>query len=260
MRRILTGAAVSFAVSLLILGVASAETIEDTLERTMPFSSGSRLEVSNTNGDIEILTWDRDEIHIRARKKVKSSDTERARKAFKELEIKIDETGTGVTIDTDHPRRGPSWWGRDISMSVHYVISVPVQADLDLGTVNGKVRVEGVNGELDLRTTNGGIVVEDAGGHVSARTTNGGIDVELNEVSSGEDMTFSTTNGGITLLLPTDIKATLTARTTNGGIHTDFPITIQGSVGRNRLEGDLNGGGGTIALRTTNGGIRIREL
>lgn len=260
MRRVCILTTAFLAFTLANSATAIAETIEDTLEKTLPFSAGSRLEVSNTNGDIEILTWDRDEIQIEAHKKVKSSDAERARKAFEALEIIIDETGTGVTIDTDHPRRGPSWWGRDVSMSVHYTIRVPVQADLDLGTVNGKVRVQGVRGELDLHTTNGGITVADAGGHVSARTTNGGIDVELDEVASGEDMTFSTTNGGITLLLPADTQATLTARTTNGGIHTDFPITIQGSVGRNRLEGDLNGGGGTIELRTTNGGIRIREI
>jgi len=260
MRRVFIGAAVCFAAALVIPGVASAETIEDTLERTLPFSAGSRLEVSNTNGGIEVSTWDRNEIQIEARKKVKSSNAERAREAFEELEISIDETAGGVTIETEYPRRGSGGWGRDVSMSVHYTIRVPVQSDLDLGTVNGKVRVEGVNGELDLHTTNGGIIVEDAGGHVSARTTNGGIDVELAQVSSGEDMTFRTTNGGITLLLPSDIRATLTARTTNGGIHTDFPITIQGSFGKNRLEGDLNGGGGSIELRTTNGSIRIRQL
>lgn len=248
-----------FVTAVLTVGAASAETLEETLEQTLPFSAGSRLEVSNTNGEIEVRAWDRNEIRIEARKKVKSSDAERARNAFEQLEIEIVETADGVRIDTDHPRRGPGSWGRNLSMSVHYTIQVPARADLDLGTVNGKVRVLGVDGELDLHTTNGGIFVEDAGGHVQARTTNGGIEVGLRQVSEGEDMVFSTTNGGITLLLPSDIQASLTARTTNGGIHTDFPITVQGSIGRNRLEGDLNGGGGKIELRTTNGGIQIRE-
>jgi len=76
----------------------------------------------------------------------------------------------------------------------------------------------------------------------------------------GEDMVFRTTNGGITLSIPAATQANLTARTTNGSIKTDFPITVQGTFSRNRLEGELNGGGGSIELRTTNGSIHIEEL
>ena len=57
-----------------------------------------------------------------------------------------------------------------------------------------------------------------------------------------------------------DIRADLSARTTNGSVQTDFPVTVQGTFRKNRLEGELNGGGASIELRTTNGGIRIREL
>ena len=73
-------------------------------------------------------------------------------------------------------------------------------------------------------------------------------------------MNFRTTNGSITLTLPSDLRAGLTARTTNGSVQTDFPITVQGTFRKNRLEGEINGGGASIELRTTNGSIRIREF
>lgn len=243
----------------LVAGISQAETIEDTLEQTLAFAPGDRLEVSNTNGDIEVSAWDRNEIRIEARKRVKSSSEERARSAFDELLVNIEPTGDGVEIDTDYPRGRGSWW-KGVSASVHFEIRLPSTADLSLETVNGKIVVRGVQGDLELGTTNGGIDVDKSGGRVSARTTNGGIDVEMHDVTVDESMSFRTTNGSITISLPAGIGADLTARTTNGSVQTDFPVTVQGTFKKNRLEGELNGGGATIDLKTTNGSIRIREL
>lgn len=171
----------------------------------------------------------------------------------------IDESGGDITISTVYPRSKNGWFG-NVNSQVHYSIRVPQRADLELDTVNGKVLVKGVHGQIGLETTNGGVRVENAGGSVTARTTNGGIDCELREVSSDEDMNFRTTNGGITLTLPSDVQASLSARTTNGSVSTDFPVTVQGTFRKNRLEGDLNGGGASLELKTTNGSIKIREF
>ena len=239
--------------------VANAETLQETIERTLPFAAGSLLELSNTNGDVDITTWDRAEIQIEAYKKVKASNGDRARQAFEDLEVNIHESSAGVSVETEYPKSKSGWWG-NVSSSVRYSIRVPQRADLVIETVNGKVFIEGVHGRIDLETTNGGVKAEDAGGSVTARTTNGGIDIELREFKADEDMDFRTTNGSITLTLPSDIQANLSARTTNGSVQTDFPITVQGTFRKNRLEGEINGGGASIELKTTNGSIRIREL
>lgn len=246
-------------VLLLTTTVAYAETLEDTIERTLAFGAGSLLKLSNTNGDVEITSWDRDQIQIEARKKVKASSEDRARQAFEDLEVLIEESAGGVTIETEYPKSKGGWWS-NVSSSVRYSIRVPRHADLEIDTVNGKVFLDGVHGQIDLETTNGGVKAEGSGGSLSARTTNGGIDVELQQVEANEDMSFRTTNGSITLTLPAEVQASLSARTTNGSVHTDFPITVQGTFRKNRLEGDLNGGGATIELRTTNGSVRIREF
>ena len=259
MKNSIRRSAVLVAVLTLSSITADAETLEDTIEKTLPFAAGSLLQLSNTNGDVEITTWDRAEIQIKARKKVKSSNSDRARQAFEDLKVTINESSTGVTIETEYPKGKGSWWGGN-SASVNYYVQVPAEADLEIDTVNGKVEIEKVHGQLDLESTNGGVKVREAGGSVTARTTNGGIDVELRQVEVDENMDFRTTNGSITLALPAGVQANLTARTTNGSVQTDFPITIQGSFRKNRLDGEINGGGASIDLKTTNGSIRIREF
>jgi DUF4097 and DUF4098 domain-containing protein YvlB len=258
MTRALTKAPLFAAMLLMTASAANAETLDETIHKTLPFAAGSRLELSNTNGDVEVSTWDRDEIDIEAHKRVRSSNGDKARQAFEDLQIEIKESASGVTIDTLYPKSPGGWFG-NVNSQVSYTIRVPERSDLDIETVNGKVDIEGAEGKIELASTNGGIRVRDAGGSVSARTTNGGIDVELGSITEDEDMTLRTTNGGITLTLPTDIHANLSARTTNGSVNTDFPVTVQGTFRRNRLEGELNGGGATLDLKTTNGSIRIRE-
>ena len=115
-------------------------------------------------------------------------------------------------------------------------------------------------GDLRLETTNGGITVRDSGGSVDAESTNGGIQVSLSEVAADEKMSFKTTNGGIKLHLPTSVRASLLAKTANGSIKSDFPIAVHGRINTSRLEGDINGGGATIEIKTTNGAISISEI
>jgi hypothetical protein len=68
------------------------------------------------------------------------------------------------------------------------------------------------------------------------------------------------TNGGIKLRLPADAKGTVFASVTNGGIGLT-PIegmTVDTTEStRRRLEARLNGGGPSIRLEGTNGGIQI---
>ncbi len=239
---------------------AGATTREELLDETYSFQPGDTLALSNTNGSVTIGTWDRSEIRVEAVKKVRHRDEDRAQEVMDQLLIEIEQSAGRIDIETRYPKFGDSWLsGWNVSANVEYTITVPQQADLDVSTVNGKVAVVGVRGRLDVRTTNGGIRIDDAGGTVQAKTTNGGIDAELHQIDAGEDLSFRTTNGSITVSLPEEIQATLTARTTNGSIKTDFPVQVVGKMSRTRIEGEINGGGGKLDLKTTNGGIKIRK-
>jgi DUF4097 and DUF4098 domain-containing protein YvlB len=97
------------------------------------------------------------------------------------------------------------------------------------------------------------------GGTVRAHTTNGGIDARLvGSGWNGQGLELRTTNGGITITLPANFNARLTASTVHGGVDTDFPLTVQGRIGR-RIDATLGSGGPTVSLNTTNGGIDIRR-
>jgi len=91
------------------------------------------------------------------------------------------------------------------------------------------------------------------------KTVNGTIHVAFKNAAGSGPLSLKTVNGGITMEVPADIKATLDAKTVNGSIHTDFPLTVQGTISKRHLTGTIGGGGRRIDLETVNGGVELRK-
>ncbi len=64
----------------------------------------------------------------------------------------------------------------------------------------------------------------------------------------------------MSLTLPGDSKADVTARCVNGGVSINgLSLDITGEQTRKKVEGKLNGGGTRVVLDTTNGGVRLNK-
>jgi DUF4097 and DUF4098 domain-containing protein YvlB len=265
---------------LLIAASASAATLKENFDKTIPLKPGSQVTLRNINGGVTFEAWDRDEVRIEAEKKVKAGSDEAVRKAMSQVRIEVTPGAGGLRIETKVPKNGDglfAWlFNNQVNINVNYRIHVPRRAAVDAETVNGGVNLTGTRGKVRVETTNGGIDIKDVQGDVNAGstnggisatriagavkagTTNGGIDADLLDFPDGSNLQFETTNGGITVRLPRDARLSVDASTTNGRVDSDFDV--EGAPkGKRSLKGDINGGGGRLDLSTTNGNIEIRE-
>lgn len=215
-------------------------------------ASGALAISAGPNGGITVEGWDRNEVLVRARVRTQARSEQEARELASEVRVEED----NGRLRSQGPR--DMNWNRR-SWSISYEVFAPRRIDLDLSSVNGGLRVTQVEGDLDLSTTNGGIALEQVAGAVRGRTTNGGLNVRLTGNRwNGSGLDLETTNGGVTLTVPEDYSARLETRTVNGGMEIDFPLTVQGRIGK-RIQADLGSGGAPIRVETTNGAIRIRR-
>jgi len=267
---------------LLVAATAQAVTLKDRFDRTVPLKPGSQVSLSNVNGGVTFEAWDRNEVHIEAEKQVRAGSDDQARKLMAQIRIDVTPGPSGLRIDTRMPKREDGGWLADLfngggaSMGVNYKVHVPRQSALaivnsngalqvtgtqgnaQLKTSNGSLTVQGVSGGLTLKTSNGHISVTRSEGAVKAETSNGGIDAELTRYS-GDELSFETSNGAVAIRLPRDSRFTVDAATSNGSVQSDFPVE-GGKPGRHSLKGEVNGGGPALYIRTSNGGVRIREI
>jgi DUF4097 and DUF4098 domain-containing protein YvlB len=225
----------------------------DEWTHTYPLTAGGELEITNTNGRIEVEGVDGSTVEVRAERIAKAATDTGARELLPRIVIKETVTPEHVTIATE--RMSGIMVGA--GFEVRYHVRAPRSAILRLTNSNGVVSATGVTGQLIAHTTNGGVNARNVTGEIDARTTNGQVAVDLTSLTS--KVTLKTTNGSVVLTMPDDAKADISASCTNGGISISGLKLETTESSRRRVEGKLNGGGVPIELRTTNGAIRVRS-
>ena len=231
----------------------------------------TKIDAQTANGQITLEGSDRDEVSVRAWKKVRGRRGVAAEFA-EQVEIRAEQIGDELRIFTEHP---PPPQG--VNLSVRYAIETPREVDVNLRTVNSRIKIGGISGAIDATTVNGVINLEGDAGPIRARATNGSVKAEIGLLTSDAEfsttngtigvevhrcvgsMAASSTNGSIDLTLPADFAGQLDAETQRGRVHSDFPLPVVGKI-KSQLKGKVGGGGDAIVkLRSTNGSIRLKR-
>jgi DUF4097 and DUF4098 domain-containing protein YvlB len=224
--------------------------------REITLTGWDDIRVRTVNGNIDVETWDKDEIRVLAKITVKGSDRE---ETMEKIEIRTEDHEIRASGPRDHGGFLGMFGGR--SWSVSYRVMVPRDTDVGVHTTNGDIEVAGVAGDVDFGSVNGAVRLLEVGGDVRGGTTNGSVKVALAmEGWEGDEVDLNTVNGGVKIDLPADFSARLDLATTNGGIRVEHPVTVERD-GRHRLRGTIGDGGDTVVrARTTNGGVHIYRL
>jgi len=247
-----------------IAGNSFADVLKKEFNKKIDFVVDGNIIIENTNGRIEVTSWQKKTVEIFAEIKVRSGNSRRAREIFDEIRIIVDNRGDRLKIKADYPGKRDnngliSWiFGKSVNVKVDFYIRVPVECNLESETVNGQIQVLGLKGGCNLSSVNGAVIAEDLCGDVHAKTTNGSIRVEITKLASQNYIDLHTVNGSIKLILPDNPSATVRASTVNGNINTDFDIIVHGKYNSKKLGGKIGHGDADIRLKTVNGSINIR--
>jgi len=228
-------------------GQVAVRTVAEEFLRTLPLGSGGVFQLSNVNGSVYVDAWEKELVEIRAVKSTRGNplDLERVR-------VVAEPVAQGVSVKALYPEDD------GVEVTVEFRIRVPSRVLLrNVQTVNGSIRIRGVEGAGVLRSVNGGVEVLDGAGRFDARTTNGNIRVELRHLPAGSPISMGTVNGSVVLALPADADAELDVLSMNGDFRSELRLVLKGAAGSRAYRGRLGRGGGAIKVRTVNGGIRV---
>ena len=151
--------------------------------------------------------------------------------------------------------------------SATYTIQVPRRADVVFTQTNwngGDLTVRDLAGRVEATLKTGALKATNMAGPVVANSVSGDLMVRFSAVPSTPSA-LSTVSGEVDVSLPAAAKATLNMRTVSGEIYTDFELALtKGTdgmhhVGGQTVEGRVNGGGGTMSLKSVSGDIFLRK-
>jgi DUF4097 and DUF4098 domain-containing protein YvlB len=243
-------------------GAARAQTgpeLTEEFHQTYPLAADGRVSLSNVQGRVRVLAWDRNEVKVDAVKRAYKPER------LREAEIRVS-TGAGyIEIETEYPsysfNRDSNWTREDQAASVEYTLTVPRAARLDnVSTVSGGLELDGLAGEIEASSVSGRVVARGLTGRVRLSVVSGRLEASFDRLSEANPISLSSVSGVLVVTLPSDANAQLRAGTVNGAITNDFGLPVRRGehVGRD-LAGRLGSGGARISLSNVSGPIQIRR-
>ena len=228
----------------------AAPEVREEFHQTYPLTDQGRVHLENINGNVHIVTWNREEIKVDAVKHAKKQEH------LDEVKIEVDAKTDRIRIKTKYP---DSWLRRNKNNStgVDYTLTVPKQSHLDkISTVNGGVQIEDVIGDVEANSVNGPVTATGLAGKVELSSVNGAVNASFAEMKKG--VSLKSVNGSVTVAVPPEANADVSAKTVNGSVRSDFALQTKKHfpIGRN-LDGKLGEGGPAIKMSSVNGGIRV---
>ena len=225
--------------------VSSSDLRESTIAAASP------IKVDSKNGRITVVGESRNDVLVRACVRVWAESKAQADTKAKSIRV-----ATSPVIKAENTVE-KNW-------SVSYEIHVPNSSNLDLQSSNGRITISDVNGQVNFKTSNGRITLNDLAGNVKGETNNGRVTVKLSgNAWQGSGLDVRTSNGRISLYMPSNYSANVEAGTGNGKFRSDFEaLSIKGKkrkYGSNKVSASLNGGGAPIRVVTGNGRVSIRS-
>lgn len=254
-------------ISILSLPLLAQNTIEVPL--TSPGEAG-KLSISAMYSDeITVRSHDQQQVIINySGDGIREEDSEPMKNGMKRISgggmgLEVVEDNNEVEIST-----GP-FPTNDLEMTV----LVPRNFSIKLSTVQGDVKVFGVEGELEISAVNGDIELGDISGTVLVNSVNGDMNVDFNEVTPGSPMSFTGVNGDMEIAFPADARFTAKMKTEWGDVYTNFDMDIDREGSRSESDseegfkiainkwiiGKVNGGGPEFLFKTLHGDISIRK-
>lgn len=253
------------AVAALVTPLAAQTDDGTTFRWSGPVAAGHFIRLHNMNGDILVEHGGSgSQVEVTAERRTERGDPKLVR-----FDVRMRSDGDVVVCAlwgpdmscTDAGSRGSynSSWRNNDRVSVVIRVRVPEGVKAFARSTNGSIAMEGLTSEVDASTTNGNVKVRTSGGVVNASTTNGSITASLGSTEGTQPMSFTTTNGSVTVYAPPTLSADLDISTTNGRLSSDFPVTVDGTFRRNSIRGTLGQGGPSLVVRSTNGSVSLRR-
>lgn len=222
--------------------------------KTFKVEKNGLLDLKLNPGDINIKTWDKNEVVIKYRTRNEESVEE---------DLDIEQTGNSIIIRYDEN----NGWGEDLD----FQITVPKNYNLNLRTTAGDIRIKSdLNGEVNASTSAGDIDLENSvgdlklntmGGDITTRNVNGkvkvnsqGGEIRIGNIK-GNSASINTMGGDIRIK---SIGSDASIKTYGGEIRVG---DINGNANVVTYGGDISLGnvGGNVVMETYGGNLSLNS-
>lgn len=271
--------------------------VEDVIKQTFKVKPGGTLYLDMDYGNIDVLVGKGEAVIIEMTRSVRVNSEEEARKIFDKVhEYSFDQSRNDVTVESRFSEQRGGWtrWGKKNRIKLNMKVTVPANYNIDFetgagnieigdlgGEINGRtgagnIEIGAVDGVVDITSGAGNVEVVGATNHVEVNTGAGNIDlhdvtgyvrantgagnVTASITSQPEnDSKLETGAGNVTVYLAGNAGVFVDAVASMGSASCEYPLKVQGKWMTKSFEGEVNGGGPDLFMRSGVGNVTLRK-
>jgi len=160
-------------------------------------------------------------------------------------QVDANTSGGSISSDNVNGKLHVSTSGGSITIS-------NTKPELIATTSGGSIRLKDIEGTVDVNTSGGSISINNISGSVKASTSGGSINADI--VKLTEKLDLETSGGNINATIPAGLGLTLDL----SAERINTPLTnFSGTAKKNRINGQMNGGGILVRLSTSGGSVTL---
>jgi hypothetical protein len=214
--------------------------IERVVEKTFTVQPGGLLKVETQGGDVRVQTSADAAVKVTARERIRASSDAEADEILKKLTLEIEQSADGVSASAKYEKQLAGFhWGSWPPVQVDFIVTVPVNYNVELKTSGGDVTVGNLNGKVFARTSGGDVMLGKISGEIDGGTSGGNVRLEEGAAAvklgtSGGDIhvghavgptELGTSGGNIEIK---SVENTLHAATSGGDVTAGIAGTFKG--------------------------------
>ncbi len=142
-------------------------TKEKSLHKEFNVDSDALLKISNDYGNLDITSWDQDNIVMEISIKVNGNDEEKVVEKLKSIDVIFEATSQLVSAKTIFGKHNKSWWGKftdswsnsNLKMEINYTVKVPITNNVDFNNDYGSITLNRIQGNAKINCDYGQIII-----------------------------------------------------------------------------------------------------
>ena len=236
--------------ALILLLLAPLAFADKRVHKT--FGATDRVSITTHNGTITITAWNQPTVDVNAT--IEATDYP---EDVEKTDVKFTQSGGSIRIESDYdnvPSHG-SWFGTNRQLPpIHYTISMPATAKLEISAHNARVRAGGLRNDANVDTHNGNVELLDFDGAAAIETHNGDIAIAFARYT--KPSRIETHNGSVQVTVPSDARLHIDASGHHLGVDSELGMQTT-RVSESHYTGDVNGGGPELRFESHNGTLKL---
>ncbi len=130
-------------------------TKEKTVKKEFDVNSDALLKVSNSYGNLNLISWNENRVVIEVHIKTNGNNEEKVQKKLDGITIDFDATDAMVSAKTIFNKTKGSWgwnWGNsnNVNMQINYTIKLPIKHSIHLNNDYGSIIIDRIDGHAKI--------------------------------------------------------------------------------------------------------------